>query len=54
MRGGKRGRMGVRHVDGAGTELDLLGRCCKPGDEGDAGCDVLGPVGDVLADIGLA
>src|ERR1700722_20878810 len=45
--------MGVRHVDGAGAELDLLGGGGDPGQEGDAGGDVLGPVGDMLADIGL-
>ena len=43
--------MRVWHVDGAGTELDLPGRRGDPGNEGDAGGDVLGLVGDVLADI---
>ena len=47
------GRMGVRHVDGAGAEPDLLGGGRDPGQERDAGGDVLGLVGDVFADIGL-
>ena len=45
--------MAVRHVDRAGAEPDLPGGGRKPGDEGDAGSDVLGLVGDVLADIRL-
>ncbi|MCP1976137.1 hypothetical protein M2181_008322 [Bradyrhizobium elkanii] len=46
-------RMRVWHVDGAGSKLDLLGCGCEPGNESDAGGDVLGLVGDVLADIRL-
>jgi len=53
-RGGNRRGMCVRHVDGAGAEPDLFGRGGEPGDESDAGGDVLGLVGNVLADIGLA
>ncbi len=45
--------MRVRHIDGAGAELDLFRGGGEPGDKGDAGGDVLGFVGDVLADIGL-
>src|SRR5438034_2238636 len=45
--------MSVWHVDGAGAKLDLLGRRGEPGDEGDAGGNVFGPVGDVLSDISL-
>ena len=52
-RGSNRSRMRVRHVDGAGAEFDLFRRGGEPGDEGNAGGDVLGLVGDVLADIGL-
>src|SRR5712691_1122475 len=48
-----RGRMGVRHVDSAGAELNLPGCRSEPGDECYAGSDVLGSVGDVLADISL-
>ena len=45
--------MSVRHVDGAGAKLDLPGCGCEPRDESDAGSDILGLVGDVLADIGF-
>ena len=45
--------MGVRHVDRAGAQLDLLGGGRDPRDERDARGDILGPVGDVLADIAL-
>ncbi len=45
--------MGIRHVDGAGAQLDLPGRRGEPGDEGDAGGNILCLVGDVLPDIGL-
>jgi hypothetical protein len=45
--------MGVRHVDGAGAELDPLGRGRNPGQERDARSDVFGLIGDVLADIGF-
>ena len=40
-------------IDRAGAELDLLGGRGEPGDESDAGGDVLGSVGDVFADIGF-
>ena len=53
MRGGDGRGMGVRHIDRAGAEPDLLGGGCDPGEERDAGGDVLGLVGDVLADIGF-
>jgi hypothetical protein len=52
-RGCNRRRMRVRHVDGAGAKLDLLGRRREPRDESYAGSDILGSVGDVLADIGF-
>jgi hypothetical protein len=45
--------MGVRHIDRASTESDLFGSGGDPGKERDAGGDILGLVGDVLADIGL-
>jgi hypothetical protein len=45
--------MGVRHIDRAGTEPDLLGRGGDPREESDRRGDVLGLVGDVLADISL-
>src|SRR5258708_13413716 len=51
--GGDGGRMGVRHVNRAGTQLDLLGSGCDPRDERDARTDVLGSVRDVFADIAL-
>src|SRR5207302_7949040 len=38
---GDNGRMGVRHVNRAGTQLDLLGGGCDPCDERDARSDVL-------------
>ena len=52
-RGCNRSRMRVRHVDGAGAKLDLSGRRREPGNESYAGSDVLGSVGNVLADISL-
>ncbi len=52
-RGSERSRMRIRHVDRAGAQLDLFGRRGEPRDKGDARRDVLGPVGDVLPDIGL-
>ena len=45
--------MRVGHVDGAGAELDALGGVDQRGDEHDARGDVLGLVGDVLADVAL-
>src|SRR5712672_1700507 len=46
--------MGIRQVDSSGTDFDLFGCRREPGDEGDAGGDVLGLVGDVFADIAFA
>src|ERR1700760_582092 len=46
--------MRVRHIDGAGAKLDLFGWGRDPGEERDAGGDILGLVGDMFADIGLA
>src|SRR2546430_15972317 len=52
-RGCNRGRMSVRQVDGAGAKPELPGRRREPCDESDAGRNVLGSVGDVLANIGF-
>src|ERR1700722_7470854 len=46
--------MRVWHVDSAGAKLDVLGRGRDPGEERNAGSDVLGLIGHVLADIGFA
>jgi len=49
--GGDGGRMIVRHVDRAGTELDALRRLDQRADEHRARRDVLGAIGVMLADI---
>ncbi len=46
-------RMGVRHVDRAGSQPDLFGGGRNPRQERHAGGDVLRLVGDVFPDIGL-
>ena len=42
--------MGVRHIDGAGAEHDLLRVVREAGEEHETRGDVLREVGDVLAD----
>jgi len=49
MRGDER-RVRVRKVRGAGRELDALGRVHQGGEEDEAVGDVLGLLGEVLAD----
>jgi hypothetical protein len=48
------GRMSVRHVGRAGTQLDLFGGGCDPCDERNAGSDILGSIGDVFADVAFS
>src|SRR5215472_6592316 len=45
--------MSIWQVDRSGTEFDMFGRGRNPGKEGNARCDVLGLIGNMLTDICL-